>query len=99
MISNIIIQMLGGYSSEQVDSITKGYQVRINELSDELETIQNKKETFTLCESIRGRRYKKIVLPNNMSEFTDWLIGELIPTLDKNGKVIGNEHFYNDPLK
>lgn len=99
MISNIIIQMLGGYSSEQVDSITKGYQVRINELRDELKTIQHKKETFTLCESIRGKRYKEIVLPNNMSEFTEWLIGELIPTLGKNGKVIGNEHFYNSVLK
>lgn len=99
MISNIIIQMLGGYSSEEINSITKGYQGIIDELRKELKTIQKEKETFTLCESIRGKRYKKIVLPNNISEFTDWLIGELIPTLDKKGKVIGNEYFYSSTLK
>lgn len=91
--------MLGGYSSQEVASITKGYQGIINELRDELKTIQKEKETFTLCKSVRGKRYKKIILPNNISEFTEWLMGELIPTLDKKGEVIGNEHFYKNALK
>ena len=99
MISNIIIQMLGGYSSEQVDSITKGYQVRINELRDELKTIQNKKETFTLCKSIRGKRYKNIILPECKDEFVEWLHSELFPCKELNGVIIGNINFLEQETK
>jgi hypothetical protein len=72
------------------------YQAELKTLNDKIKELEEMDNTYYVAPPVRGIRYKKIVYPESMDEYKEWLMGELRFTLTSNGKIEGNEFFLSD---
>lgn len=72
----------------------KSLQEENRRLSKKLKLAEKEDSVFVLCKPLIGKRYNKVILPENIQEMERWIHEELLPTLRPNATVSGRVDFF-----